>query len=248
MIYFFSGTGNSEYVAERLKKGPNERSLSLNKLVKDNIDLDVTDHRVIIVTPTYAWRIPQIVETWIKKTRFRYKTSMYFVMTCGDDIGNASTYNKELCTSRDIKYMGTTQVVMPENYIALFDTPSKEEANKIVKKAEKTIDVILKTISDFQEFEPIKSNIKDKFVSKIVNPVFYAFVINDKKFKVSDKCVGCGKCAYLCPVNNIKLVKSKPQWKGYCIHCMACINRCPTLAIDYGKKSEGRYRYHFDID
>lgn len=248
MIYFFSGTGNSEYVAERLKKGLNERSLSLNKLMKDNIDLDVTDHRVIIVTPTYAWRIPQIVETWIKKTRFRYKTSMYFVMTCGDGVGNASKYNKEICASRDIKYMGTAQIVMPENYIALFDTPSKEEANKIVKKAEKTIDDIIETISDFQEFEPIKSHIKDKFVSKIVNPVFYAFVINDKKFKVNDKCVGCGKCAYLCPVNNIKLVKSKPQWQGYCIHCMACINKCPTLAIDYGKKSQGRYRYHFDID
>ena len=31
-----------------------------------------------------------------------------------------------------------------------------------------------------------------------------------------------------------------------CTHCMACICYCPTSAIEYGKKSLGKPRYHFE--
>ena len=35
--------------------------------------------------------------------------------------------------------MGTAQIVMPENYIAMFNAPTEEQAEKIVKKAEPAI-------------------------------------------------------------------------------------------------------------
>lgn len=31
-----------------------------------------------------------------------------------------------------------------------------------------------------------------------------------------------------------------------CMHCMACICSCPVDAIEYGKKSVGQPRYHFE--
>ena len=31
-----------------------------------------------------------------------------------------------------------------------------------------------------------------------------------------------------------------------CTHCMACICYCPKEAIEYGKKSKGKPRYHFE--
>mgnify|MGYP002728531920 CR=1 FL=1 len=62
----------------------------------------------------------------------------------------------------------------------------------------------------------------------------------------NDKCIGCGKCAKMCPLNNIKLKNSKPVWGKNCTHCMACICLCPTEAIEYGKKSVGKPRYHLD--
>ena len=38
----------------------------------------------------------------------------------------------------------------------------------------------------------------------------------------------------------------KPAWSKKCTHCMACICYCPTKAIEYGKKSVGKPRYHFE--
>ena len=34
--------------------------------------------------------------------------------------------------------------------------------------------------------------------------------------------------------------------KWYAAHCMACICYCPKEAMEYGKKSKGKLRYHFE--
>ncbi|MGN0634034.1 MAG: EFR1 family ferrodoxin [Oscillospiraceae bacterium] len=71
-------------------------------------------------------------------------------------------------------------------------------------------------------------------------------MISAKKFYVSDKCSGCGKCAERCPLNNIKTAGGKPVWGNDCTHCMACIAGCPNEAIEYGKKTIGKPRYFLD--
>jgi epoxyqueuosine reductase QueG len=47
-------------------------------------------------------------------------------------------------------------------------------------------------------------------------------------------------------LNNIRLENGKPVWGKNCTHCMACICYCPKEAIEYGKKSKGKPRYHFE--
>ncbi len=47
-------------------------------------------------------------------------------------------------------------------------------------------------------------------------------------------------------MNNIRMENGKPVWGQACTHCMACICYCPTEAIEYGKKSVGKPRYHFE--
>ncbi|MCB2362304.1 hypothetical protein [Clostridium estertheticum] len=44
--------------------------------------------KLVFVVPTYAWRIPRIVEEWIAKTKFTGHVNTYFVMNCGDTIEN----------------------------------------------------------------------------------------------------------------------------------------------------------------
>jgi len=50
-----------------------------------------------------------------------------------------------------------------------------------------------------------------------------------------------------CPLNNIHLKENKPVWDKECTHCMACICKCPTEAIEYGKNSVGKVRYQCPI-
>ena len=248
MILCYSGTGNSRYIAHRIADALGDRLLSMNDRIKagDTSPIEVNE-RLIIVTPTYAWRIPRIVRDWLTKTEFPGAKRAWFVMNCGSEIGNAAKYNRTLCQEKQLSYMGTAQIIMPENYIAMFDAPRAEEARQIVDRAESDIGRAATAIAENQAFPPPRDNLYDRFMSGPVNPIFYAFCVKAKAFTVSDACIGCGKCAALCPTNNITIQNGKPVWGGDCTHCMACICYCPAEAIEYGKKSLGKPRYHFEM-
>ncbi len=58
MIFCFSGTGNSRYIARRIADALQEEMIDLNEKIKANNNSQVqTGQRIIVVTPTYAWRI-----------------------------------------------------------------------------------------------------------------------------------------------------------------------------------------------
>ena len=247
MILYFSGTGNSNYVAKRIADAPGDALVNLNDRIKAGDTSPVeTGERVIIVTPTYAWRIPRVVRDWLRKTELCGAKQAWFVMTCGSEIGNADKYNRDLCTEKAISCMGTAQIVMPENYIAMFSAPQADEALQIVAQAEPSIDRAIAAIQAGECFAPTRNNLYDRFMSGPVNPIFYKFCVKADAFTVSDTCIGCGQCAKLCPMNNVTLKDGKPVWGRNCTHCMACICYCPVSAIEYGKKSVGQPRYHFE--
>ena len=50
--------------------------------------------------------------------------------------------------------------------------------------------------------------------------------------------------AQVCPLKNIVIRDGRPTWNGACTHCTACLNLCPAGAIEYGKKTVGKPRYH----
>lgn len=247
MVLYFSGTGNSRYVAGRVARALGEPLCSLNERIKAGDYSPVeTGERLIVVTPTYAWRIPRLVGDWLQKTKFPGAKRVWFLMTCGSEIGNAEKYNRALSREMGLSYMGTAQVVMPENYIALFRVPGVEESRQIVARAESDIDRAIAALAAGEAFAPPRNNLYDRVVSGPVNPVFYALVVKDRAFAAGAACTGCGRCAQLCPTNNIVLRSGKPVWGGNCTHCMACISYCPTEAIEYGKKSVGKPRYRLE--
>ena len=247
MIFYFSGTGNSNSVAQRIADALGDTLLHMNDAIKaDDTSPIATGERLVIVTPTYAWRIPRIVRDWLLKTELTGSKQAWFVMTCGSEIGNADSYNHRFCQTKGLACMGTAQIIMPENYIAMFNAPQAEEARQIVAKAQPDIDRAIAALRAGQPFPPPRSNLYDRFMSGPVNPIFYSCFVKADAFTVSDACVGCGQCAVRCPTNNITLPNGKPLWGKNCTHCMACICYCPAAAIEYGTKSRGKPRYHFE--
>lgn len=244
MILYFTGTGNSRYIAKQIADLTGDRLVSINKRIKENDTSEINaTGRLIFVVPTYCWRIPRLVEEWISKTRFTGTENVYFIMNCGVSIGNAKKYIKRLCKRKNFKYMGVASIVMPENYIAVYDAPDEPVAIQIIENANHIIGEIGEMIRKGKVFTDRQSKLIDCLKSSVINTIFYSFLVKADKFTVDDKCVGCGICVKECSLNNIKLKGNKPVWGKECTHCMACICKCPKEAIEYGEKSVGKIRY-----
>ena len=244
MILYFSGTGNSTYTAKKIAELTEDDAVNMNEKIRNGDYSRISSEKsLVFVVPTYAWRIPRVVEEWIGRTEFSGGMKTYFIMTCGEDNGNAGNYAKQLCAEAGLLYMGCAGIVMPENYIAMFCAPSGEEARRIIRQAEKEIRKYARMISSGKKIPDKKINAADIAKSSIVNRVFYRFFVHDRFFYATQDCVSCGYCAKVCPLNNIRLENGTPKWGGNCTQCMACICGCPREAIEYGKKSLGKRRY-----
>ena len=162
MILCFSGTGNSRYIAKKIADELQDEIVDMNAKIKaTDYSPMKTGRNIIVVVPTYAWRIPQIVSEWLCKTELLSAERIWFVMDCGGEIGNAAKYNRRLAEQKHLWYMGTAQVIMPENYIAMFGAPKAEEARKIVRNAEPTIMDIIAHIKAEQPFAVPRNNLYD---------------------------------------------------------------------------------------
>lgn len=248
MIFYFSGTGNSQLVAKQLASSTNDGLVFINQCMKEGtVKRFHSDKSLVFVAPTYAWRLPKVVEQWIFNTNFEGNRNAYFVLTCGGNPGNAAAYAKSLCKKKNLHFCGLAPIIMPENYLAMFPTPSKMECQTILEQVKPNIAALAERIQKNKPFPEMTMKLKDKLQSGPVNPLFYCFAVHDKGFTVSQSCISCNQCAKRCPLNNIKMVHGKPTWMGHCTHCMACIAGCPAKAIEYKTASKGQHR-HFILE
>lgn len=247
MILYFSGTGNSRFVAELMAKELDDEVISLNGRIKYGGSNRIRSEKpLVVVTPTYAWRLPRIVSDWIAHASFAGNRRIYFVLTCGEDVGNAAFYAWKLCGQKNLRFCGLAGVVMPENYITMFHAPDEDEAREIVLEAIPRVQELAVLIREGKRISIDKISFADVMKSSMINDGFYPMFLSAKKFRVEDDCTGCGLCEQLCPLNNIVIQNGKPVWGKDCTQCMACICGCPMMAIEYGRKTKYKRRYWFE--
>lgn len=250
MIFYFTGTGNSLYVAREISQYNNDRVISISEEMKKNADsfeyyLD-DDEIIGFIYPVYAWAPPKIVLDFIRRVRFHnYKNNYIFsIATCGDEIGNTMSVLEKTLNNRGLKLNSGFSIRMPNTYIIMFDVDSKEMEKEKLLKAEERIGEINRIIEKRESnvFQ-LEKGAFPTFLTSVINPLFNAFGMNTKKFYATDDCIGCGLCEKVCSSGNIKFDK-KPSWGNQCTKCLACIHRCPAKAIQYGKGTikKGRYK------
>lgn len=244
MVLYFSGTGNSEYCARFIANKLSCECVSLGERIrnKDFSPLE-SEECWVICAPTYAWRMPKVVYEFLEKTELKGSRDIYFVMTCGGQIGKSESYNLALCEKIGMNCKGTAKVKMAENYLAMFEVTSEEEEELLMKEADISLENISALIKKGEALPEVKEGAIGALLSGKVNEMFNKFYLQDKKFLVKEGCISCGLCADVCPLGNIEIKNGKPLWLGSCTHCMACICNCPKEAIEYGKKSVGKRRY-----
>lgn len=246
MILYFSGTGNSRFIAEGLAKICDDDIINLKDLMKNGGTGELhSDKPFVFVLPIHGFRIPGKVNEFIETIKFTGSSSAYFIVDCGGSPGNALKYIKNTCKKIDLQLKGFDAINMPASYIVMYNPPdvNGEVVHDSLVYQKSQIERIGRDINEGKEFFNRPSDFKGKIQSSVLNPIFVKMMIKTKDFTVSDKCVKCGSCVLRCPLNNV-FFNGKPEWGDNCMHCMACLSGCPFNAIEYGNKTVGRNRYY----
>lgn len=127
MLLYFTGTGNSRYVAQRLAALTGEKDIvDVSRYLRSGESARLNSERpYVVVCPTYAWRIPRVLEAFLLRSEFSGNQRIYFVMTCGSGIGGALRSLQALCAQKGLTCGGVARIVMPENYVAMFPVPDR---------------------------------------------------------------------------------------------------------------------------
>lgn len=248
MILWFSGTGNSKFVAEQIGAIIQDDVVSMNqRMIENDFSGLYSERPYVVVCPTYAFNLPRVVKSLLMRTRLDGTKSIYFVLTCGVSTGGAAGIIAEFVASLSMQYKGCGVVKMPENNIRIASLPEEDVAREIIRKSIPHIHEIADKIAKDQMLTDGKSGEIRKLLCKMFESNYYTLYIKDDKFQHSPQyCGKCGKCVRNCPMQNITVdVSGKLVWNGRCTQCMACICGCPNNAIEYGKVTKGRHRYHF---
>lgn len=244
MIIYFSGTGNSRFVANEIAELTNDKLCDSTEFTRKGTSAVFTEPGTyVFVSPVYVSAPPKVFLDFIRNSVFPSQVRAYFVMTCAGGMGGSPEYCLHVAHEKGFVYLGTAQVVMPQNYIAFFKTNGEEKNIERIKQAMPVIENIAGHILEHSTLPDPGMKAWEYLSTKMILDMYYKGFMKTKSFCTTDACIGCGHCADVCPLRNIKMTEKKPIWGNNCTHCMACINLCPKDAIEYGKWSRGKPRY-----
>lgn len=240
-IFYFTGTGNSYYVARRMAK-----TFSMNEITRITAKMDepskiINNNTVCIVTPLYFGGLPVIVEKFIHDLDLESTKDVLLMVTRNFAPSWIDEQIKDILGNR---LKGLYYINMPGNYLFEYNPPGKEKANRKLEKADITIDKIADDIKSgnltIKKYDIFSKTFFKKFYDYYKKRVL---PVTDKKFKILGNCNACGLCKKVCPLDNIQIADKKPKWLGHCQECTACIHSCPKQAIQHGSKTVKRNRY-----
>lgn len=235
MIFYFSGTGNSAWVARQLARLTGDEAYDITNLK----EVPKIEHakRIGFVFPVYAWGTPEIMVDFASKLP-KTQAFTFGVCTCGGDAGlTMKQFSKRYPLS------SSYSLLMPNNYIIGSDTDDEAEILQKITAGREALEQMAQEILRQERVYRVHEGALAGLKSHLANFGFNKFARSAKPFSAGDSCSGCGQCARNCPASAISLRDGKPVWAAQCFQCLRCINECPQQSIQYGKATAGRRRY-----
>ena len=245
LMLYFSGTGNSKYIAELFCKQMDAVCHSIEEKL-DFAALIANGQTIAFCYPIYASRPPRIMRDFVSR-QIEALRGKKIIIFCTQNIfsGDGARSFVDLLPKNHVEVLYSEHFLMPNNVSNLFFYPMSNERGikKYLMKAERKMQ---------KACHNIKAGIIKKrgfnLISRLLGlPQGVCVPWIEKRTKnsvrINENCSGCKLCVLICPVNNLISEKTMPIAAGNCITCYRCVNQCPQKAITTMFNAKVRRQY-----
>ena len=259
-IYYFSGTGNSLYVARELQQRIPDSTLVpiaalLNESSNAKVRVDEKDKKIKttaetigFVFPCHGLTIPIPVRIFLRNLDLTTSEYLFAIATRGGTIFRGfSTIDKII--DKQGKYLHTSFIInmgMNDPKLKSFTVPTSEELKAIEMNVQQKLNLIQNTIINHETYHEDTSGVTfsrfsplNYILERLVPFTAHHIAPKVKKYFYADlKCTGCGTCEKVCLSRKITMVNDTPSWQRNieCYMCYSCLNYCPSQAIQIYSK------------
>ena len=240
VVLYFTGTGNCLYIARQLA-GKEGEILSIPQLMRKK-QFEIEADEIGLVYPIYGHMPPYMVREFIKKAQLKAEYK-FAVLTYGMRKCNAVEIWDGISRKAGnvFDYIGT--IVMVDNWLPNFDM---NDQMKIDKHIPENLAKITSDLSNRRRWhEPVTQEEREQHEGFMnlsgLDPEVGFLMKADRSFRVTDDCIHCGICTYVCPRGNYQLTGQGVKMQGDCEFCFACIQNCPQRAIQFKKNEDGTW-------
>lgn len=236
-LFYFSGTGNTQVVAELLAKafehhGARVEIARIEHVLQGKAQFDPEAYSLVgIGHPIHGFDAPRILYDFIdmlppveNKRTFIFKSAGDFISV---NNGASKTALKQL-KRKGYSVFYDRIVCMPTNWAMKYDdTFSKQLCYTAIAKAEHMAGEILAGRSRDLKINPLLRWMM-RLISRGEDRGARRF---GSELVVTDACTNCNKCIDNCPTANIRRENGRIRFRNECVWCMRCIYACPQRAI-----------------
>jgi len=250
-IFFFSGTGNTYFVAKQLcdQFRISERCdlYSIEKHLQDGEDIISKYDLIGLAYPIYGSSVPYIVSDFIDHLE-EHSLPAFVICTQMMFSGDGAAYGGRLLEKKGFHSLWQEHFDMPNNisdlrFLTSHRLPHYERIQSRVEK--KSIRFARRVLSG----KPKKkgSNVLSLLLGLMQRGPFEAIdkSVYQQSLRINEnKCNLCQKCVLICPVQNLEKADNKILIHDHCTLCYRCVNQCPEKAIYMINKLGVKHPYH----
>lgn len=250
-IIYFSGTGNTAWVVDRLT----ERLAELGDAVtttscEETTAPDVNPAALDILGlafPVHASYAPSLVRDFIDPLPPTSGKPCFVVTTAGYAAGDTAWYAAQPLRAKGYVPFLLANVLVANNLrlplLSPLPIPSEAEiARKLVPAAAK----VERLAAMIHRQEPYVEGAG--LLGRLLGVMQRAGVgsleaLAFKGFYADESCIRCGWCVEHCPVQNIAMTEEGVTFLDHCMICMRCYSFCPVQAIQSTAKTKNTERW-----
>ncbi len=246
ILFYFSGTGNSRYIARAFC----ERYPAQCRSIEEHADFDALiaagGDTVGFCYPVYGSSVPRLMREFVQ-AHAEALSGKRFVIFCTQLIfsGDGAHALTAFLPQGESNVIYAEHFRMPNNLcnVPVFPVTNGPKNDRLLRLAQAKVRRAAAEIS--------RGIVRRRGFSRASvwlgrsQSVFWPGVESAaaKDVRIDESCVRCGLCARICPTGNLSLGENGVEQAGRCMVCYRCVNACPKGAITVLIHAKPRRRY-----